>query len=233
MFVVAAVARRPTRRVPPLTPHGFASLLLLRPPADALAVASDLIERGMSARALCLDVLAPALRVVGERWERGTATIAQEHLATETVQVVMARLSGGLAKRPPVGRRVLLACTDTELHQVGLRMVGDFLEGDGWKVYYVGASTPSRDLALLADRVRPDAIGLSTTLITQLPIARAAISAVRAREPSAFIVVGGAAYEGDAELARSLGADAFAEDAARASALLRRRFAPERVAAHV
>jgi methanogenic corrinoid protein MtbC1 len=214
-----------------LTLDAFAELLLSHPPVVALRAAEEMVQQGLAGRALYLEVLAPALRIVGSRWQAGLATVAQEHLATATVQAIMARVSPLPAELPPVGRRILLACTDVELHDVGLRMVGDFLEADGWLTYHLGASTPTRDLAALVERLQPDAVGLSTTLDTHLPLAKAAIGAIRATCPSVFVVAGGAAYDDDNDLARSFGADAVAADADRASRLLRDHFTASPVAA--
>jgi methanogenic corrinoid protein MtbC1 len=178
----------------------------------------------MPPRAIYLEVLAPALHEVGTRWQRGLATVAQEHLATSVVTSIMAGLAGLLREPRPVGRRAVLACTDGERHEVGLRMVGDFLEGDGWEVFYLGASTPGSALGLLVDRVQPDVVGLSTTLGANLEPARTTVAALRERGAPPFILLGGAGYGDDASLARQVGADAYAADARAASALLRSAF---------
>lgn len=204
----------------------FADLLLLRPPAEARAAALRLLHQGVSPRAIDLDVLAPALREVGHRWQQGQATVAQEHLATAVVGSVMAVIASRLQERPPLGRRIVLACTSDEMHELGLRMVSDFLEADGWEVLYVGASTPGPDLLLLVDRFQPDVVGLSTTRTTHLPVVQAIVSSLRQRANPPFVILGGAAYGGDATLARWLGGDAFAPDAGAASALLRAAFQP-------
>ncbi len=49
-----------------------------------------------------LEVLCPALDLVGERWESGSWTVAQEHRATAEASRVIGRL-GPLFRRP--GRR--------------------------------------------------------------------------------------------------------------------------------
>lgn len=217
------VTRR-TGMLTTLTPERFADLLLLRPPKDARAAALGLINRGVPAREIYLGLLAPALREVGWRWQRGLATVAQEHLATTVVGSIMTELVARLAETSPVRCRAVLACTSGELHEVGLRMIGDFLGADGWEVFYVGASTPGTDLAQLVDRVQPDVVGLSTTMEAHLPQAAVAVAAVRARAASPFVIVGGAAFGGQAEIARDLGADGFAADAGAASTRLHREF---------
>lgn len=215
----AHAARRPTTGA-----DRFADLLLLRPPADARAVALGLSLQGVSVRDIYLDVLGPALVEIGTRWQRGIATIAQEHLATAVVGSIMARLAGQLVTTPPVRRRIVLACTDGERHETGLRMVRDFLEGDGWEVFYLGAETPSDSLGSLVDRAQPHVVGLSTTLPNRVPVARATVAALRTRPARPYILVGGHAYGGNAELARHIGADGFAANAGEASRLLRCEF---------
>jgi methanogenic corrinoid protein MtbC1 len=168
-------------------------------------------------------MLAPALEEIGERWERGAATVAQEHLATAVVASIMATLAPGLDAGPAVQQRIVLACTEGELHELGLRMLGDFLEGDGWEVLYLGAVTPAIEIGAYVAEVDPVAVGLSVTLTTHLELARTTISAVRERS-GAYIMVGGGAFGGDAIIARDIGADGFAPDAGAASTLLRDRF---------
>jgi len=206
------------------TADRFADLLLLRPPRDAVAAAFELAARREPAREIYLNVLGPALWEIGRRWQRGIVSTGQEHLATAVVGSIMARMASGLEQGPPVHGRVVLACTDGERHETGLRMVRDFLEGDGWEVFYLGAETPADALVHLVDRVQPDVVGLSTTLPNRVPVAKATVTALRSQSARAFILLGGRAYGGDTALARLIGADAFAANAGEASRLLRREF---------
>jgi methanogenic corrinoid protein MtbC1 len=204
-----------------ITPEHLADLLTFGAPEEARRAVLAPLEAGIPVREIYLDLLAPALYEVGRRWEHGRATVAQEHVATAIVRSIMA----GLADRAPHAssrrRRIVLACTEGELHDTGLRMVGDFLEGDGWEVVYVGPATPAPALAELVERVRPDVVGLSTAIAAHLPAARDALAVLRALPAPPYLVVGGAAYLGDeAGAAASVGADAYARDAAAASDLL-------------
>lgn len=202
----------------------FVDLLIGPSPRAARSAALDLVGEGMPPRKVYMDVLAPAMREVGKRWQLGVATVAQEHLATAIVRSVMATLAPELEEPPPVARRIILACSEGEMHDVGLRMVGDFLEADGWETLYLGAVTPGFDLVELAASTHPDAIGISTALTTHLDSVAATIEALRAKAAPTLILVGGRAYGDDPELARRIGADLFAADAGEASRVLRERF---------
>ncbi|MDQ3127207.1 MAG: cobalamin-dependent protein [Chloroflexota bacterium] len=198
---------------------------LVRPDTRAArAVVEDLVGRGESVRAIYLDVLEPALVEVGRRWQRAAITVAHEHLATATTKAIMARLSPLVGEPPPIGRRIVLACTPGELHGVGARMVADFLEGDGWEVLELGADTPTADLLAIVASERPDVVGLSTALSHHLGEATSAVAQLKALDPTPFVLVGGAAYADIPDAAAHVGADASATNAGEASALLRAQF---------
>lgn len=200
---------------------------LVRPdPRAARTVVDDLVEAGRPVRDIYMDVLEPALVEVGRLWQRAQITVAHEHLATATTKAVMARLAPLVRMSPTIDRRIILACSPGELHGVGLRMVADFLEGDGWDVLELGADTPSSDLVAIAASERPDVVGLSTALTLHLDEAATTVVDLHALPSRPFVIVGGAAYAGDSALAARVGADAFASDAAAASSMLRERFAP-------
>jgi methanogenic corrinoid protein MtbC1 len=206
------------------SPGWFADVLLERPPREARAAALALLDDGVSPRALYLEVLGPALQEIGSRWQRGLISVAQEHLATAIVSSVMATVAPRLMELPSIGRRAVLACTDGELHEVGLRMVGDFLEADGWDVLFLGALTPPDALVRLVAERTPDVVGLSTALTTHLASAADAIAAMRRLDAPPFVMVGGRAYRDDSSVALGIGADVLLADAGAASVLLRQRF---------
>ena len=121
----------------------------------ARRVIADALDAGTPARRLYLEVLQPALYEVGMRWSRAEISVAQEHLATAATQSNLTWLSERLldGERAPRGR-VLVACAEDELHMLGVRMVADFLEAEGWEITFVGAMTPPEGLVELAARRR-------------------------------------------------------------------------------
>jgi methanogenic corrinoid protein MtbC1 len=203
---------------------------------DAL-VASDLdgarrvlaaaLEAGATVRDLYLGVLQPALYEIGARWSRAEISVAQEHLATAATQAAMAGLAERLAPLP--GARgaargsVVIACAEDELHALGVRMVADFLEADGWSVTWVGAMTPAEGLAELARGVH--AVAISAALPERIPLVTRAVTALLALPDPPYVLVGGQAFAGSRARALATGADAYAEDAEGAVRVLGERFA--------
>ncbi|CAN5642204.1 hypothetical protein BH23CHL8_BH23CHL8_23680 [soil metagenome] len=208
-----------------LRPKAFVDALLGSRLADTRAELLALVEQGAQPRDLYLGVLSPALEEVGHRWQMGLATVAQEHLATAIVSSLMASLAARLDESPPVGGRIVLASTEGELHAVGIRMMADFLEGDGWDVRFLGADTPRAELLGFVVDVRPEVVGLSTALTTHLAAAREAVADVHALDAAPVVLVGGQAYASDPGAWARVGADAYAADAGEASRLLRARYA--------
>lgn len=172
----------------------------------AHGVIDALIDAGASFEDLCEDVVRPALYDVGERWAAGTASIADEHVATAISDAVMACV-GTFSSAPLDGRyRVLVCCTDGELHAVGARMVGETFAAAEWSVQYLGASMPAEAVASAVTEREVDVLALSTTMPAHLDATRRTIDAARAASGDLRVVVGGQAYDGDEQRARDVGA---------------------------
>jgi DNA-binding transcriptional MerR regulator len=107
-------------------------------------------------------ILRPLLQIVGERWESGSLTVAEEHLVSEAVRSRLGHLladSGG-----GVHGTAVLACAPGERHELGLMMLAIALRRDGWRVVYLGADTPLADAAALAQREAARFLGVSATV---------------------------------------------------------------------
>ncbi len=107
------------------------------------------------------EVLLPYLHDLGERWESGQITVAQEHFASN---VIRGRLSG-LARGWGNGRgpRAIVACPPGELHDFPLMIFGIVLNRSGWRVDYFGMNTPIDELIQVANQVHPDLVVLAAT----------------------------------------------------------------------
>jgi len=98
------------------------------------------------------EVLLPYLRSLGDRWQTGTVSVAQEHFASNVIRGRLAGIARGWGHGH--GPRALLACVPGELHDIALLSFGIVLSRQGWQVHFFGADTPIDDLLGLA-RSRP------------------------------------------------------------------------------
>ena len=130
--------------------------------------------------------------LVGDLWERGEISVADEHLATEiTVRVLALQREAERVAVARAANRVMLATPEGEQHVVALRMTRNLLREAGYDVLMLGAEVPPRDLAAAAARYEPDVICLSATMPGATDRVLVAIDEVQETRPGAAFVVGG------------------------------------------
>jgi methanogenic corrinoid protein MtbC1 len=169
--------------------------------------------KGVPVRSLYLDIFQPAQRELGRLWLLRKINVAQEHFATAATQYLMSSLYADLfAGSEPKGRKVLAACAQGELHEIGIRMVADFFQAEGWDARYLGANLPVSALAQEAARSPVDLIALSATLATNVHWVARAIAAIREAGGRQPVMVGGQPFLVSPNLWREVGADATAAD---------------------
>ncbi len=185
------------------------------------AVENALSER-LSVVGAYVDLIAPALRRVGDLWHEGEITAADEHLATQTVLRVMERLRRRGPRSASRHLDAVVACVEGEQHEIGGLIVADLLEMDGWTVSHLGANTPTADLLGFVADQRPALVGLSATLDGNLDALVTVASNLRSMSPAPVLIAGGAAVQSAEASARVTPVvDAIAEDALHAVALAR------------
>jgi methanogenic corrinoid protein MtbC1 len=104
-------------------------------------------------------VVLPFLSQVGQRWEQGKIGVAQEHFASNVIRVRLSMLLH--SERARTGPVAVLACMPGEQHEFGLMAMALVLSRLDWDVCYLGASTPTAEVALTARTLRPRAVVLS------------------------------------------------------------------------
>lgn len=186
----------------------------------ALSVARSALQHGVDIRDLYMGVFQPAMHEIGRLWETNEVTVAQEHLATAITQSVMAQLYPMADVRPPVGRRLVSTCIGGELHEIGIRMITDFFDLEGWDVYYLGANMPVDDVVNLVNEEQAHVLAISVTLNGHVLKARSLIQAVRHSPIGSqiTIIVGGRPFNTAPEMYKTIGADLTAPDARQAVA---------------
>lgn len=145
------------------------------------------------------DVLMRYLHELGARWEQGAVSVAQEHFASH---VLRGRLTG-LARGWGNGRgpQALLACPPDEAHDLALLVFGIVLNRRGWRVRYLGASTPLPDLIQVTAQTHPSLVVLAATMPERFEALVPELSTLAEMAP---LVLAGAGAT--TELAQSIGA---------------------------
>jgi DNA-binding transcriptional MerR regulator len=139
--------------------------------------------------ALLSEVVVPFLRDVGDRWERGELSVAQEHFASNVLRGRLLGLARGWGAG--AGPRALLACPPDERHDLGLIAFGLALRARGWRIDFLGSDTPVESVIRAAQAVRPDLLVVSSTAPELLQAVAAELAAL-AREHTVAVAGAGA-----------------------------------------
>jgi methanogenic corrinoid protein MtbC1 len=196
-IIAASVAMHPDKstRGPLLAElqRSFTDALLLGDEAAAETLVREAGGGGVDEAAMDDAVITPALRAVGDLWEAGELSVAEEHLATEIALRVIA-LQRELFR--VVRRRsrtvVVLAAVEGEQHVVALKMAGSLLSHAGYDVKQLGPSVPAHTLGVIVSRFGAAVVGLSATMPDAGHRLHEAVGMVRTVQPTAGIIVGGA-----------------------------------------
>ena len=110
-------------------------------------------------------VVMPYLHELGERWQRGDASVAEEHFASAVLRGRLLGLARGWGRG--FGPRIVLACAPGEQHDLGLIAFGLTLRARGWRIVYLGADTP---LTSVSDAAHAsDAVFVVISAVTPKP----------------------------------------------------------------
>jgi methanogenic corrinoid protein MtbC1 len=140
------------------------------------------------------QIMKKALYRIGELWEFNKISVATEHLASAIVEAILNELYSIIALNQKSQKKIIVACVENELHQIGVKMVADLFELNGWDAYFLGANTPTEDLISFAKTKKPDVFAFSLSLYFHLPKLETMITMIRAEFPDIPILVGGQAF---------------------------------------
>jgi DNA-binding transcriptional MerR regulator len=116
--------------------------------------------------ALISEVVLPFLHDVGERWERGELSVAQEHFTSNLLRGRLLGLARGWGRG--AGPRALLACPPGERHDLGLIAFGLALRARGWRIDFLGSDTPAESIVDAAQTLRPALLVVSAATVDLL-----------------------------------------------------------------
>ena len=115
---------------------------------DLPAVESDLARHAavLPTRELVFAVILPLLRELGDRWEAGTLSPAQEHLVSAIVRSTLGGLLRSIGTRDG-SPRVIFATPAGERHELCLLCAAVLAAAAGYGVLYLGPDLPAADIA--------------------------------------------------------------------------------------
>jgi methanogenic corrinoid protein MtbC1 len=213
----------------PMRPHPedvhMLAELLLREDFDACERFVERFQQaGYSAEHIMLELLAPAARVLGAKWESDACLFTEVTLGLGRLQGMvfgMGREPGvdpeGVQTLPVAGRRALLLAMPGSHHTLGVLMLSEFFRRGGWDVCNESCDAQAEIQALVSDHWF-DLIGLSASTQAHLEALPSVILSLRrrSRNPDLVVMVGGPSFAHRPELSSNVGADFTASDARQA-----------------
>ncbi len=193
----------------------FNEALLQGNKSKANQMIKDEVEKGTSIKDIYLKVFQPSQLETGRLWLINQISVAKEHYVSAATQLIMSQLYPYIFSTERNGCTFVGACVGGELHEIGIRMVGDFFEMDGWDTYYLGANTPISPLINAIDEHKTDLVGLSISMPYHRSLVKETISQIRDyfSYSSPKILVGGNGINHKKDVWKYFGADGYAQDA--------------------
>jgi|GEM_PF-838932 len=117
-------------------------------------------------------VISPILIKTGELWFKGEILVSEEHLISDKIrELILIHANRDLEKQanPPADDKQWMGfCAPGESHELALLMNAQSLRLEGWQVYYLGVHVPFKDLSGIIKKYKPDVLGISVTMPTNI-----------------------------------------------------------------
>lgn len=150
----------------------------------------DLLFSMFHYRDVFYQILTPVLYRVGQEWEEGTISVAQEHFASN---ILLQRFFQFFRIFPisPHRPRVLAYCPEGETHELGLLLFTLFLRENECDVIYLGANTPLEGLEKALEYQDISVISISIANSKSISLVEEHIEKLRKLNPHLRFTLGG------------------------------------------
>lgn len=187
-------------------------------PDKALSVANRLVERGFDVQRLVTEILVPAMRMVGELFDRGDYFIADVIACAEAFRrvfenVVRPRLGASSARRLGVA---VFGTVKGDIHDLGKILAKTIFEVEGFEVVDLGVDVPAEAFVEAVEKYNARIIGVSALMTTTMIEQRRVIEELKKKglRERVIVIAGGAPVT--EEWVREIGADICGDDAFKA-----------------
>lgn len=175
------------------------------------AVAIDMID----VKKIYNEVFERSLIEIGQQWDKNIIDVYQEHYFSYSTQLIMSQLFPYFHTSEKNGHSLISLSTSGDSHNIGIRMVTDFFEIDGWDTYFLGCDIPSQSVITAIKDREADIVAISCTMPHYLESVKFLITAIRDSKQlsNVKIIVGGRLFNRDINLWKSIGADGYSSNA--------------------
>lgn len=185
----------------------------------------DRLCNGATIEAVYLAYLASAAKMLGAWWKEDRVSFTDVTLGTNRLHAVMLSLRGNPSPVFWRSQPAAFALAPGETHALGIRMATDLLRSRGWNIELKLGRTHEE---LVSEIAQTKVIGLSASSDRTIEALARLVSALRAKNPDAFIMLSGAAVESEQGKALLSDADALVGNIQQAHELMLARWISHR-----
>lgn len=175
----------------------------------------DAVDEGVNIKDIYSKIFCPAMVRIGELWQSSVINVAQEHQAVAITRSIISSLYYKVCRDKAMESKgkIILTCPNNELHDMGIRMLANLLEMEGWDIRYLGANVPSDAVIEMIKKVAPVMVGISCTMPFNIDNVKELIEMIKSETPEKpSVLVGGNAFDSDPKLVEYLQADYYGSD---------------------
>ena len=180
-----------TIRIPESDVVEFANLCLLNDAILANSFADQLVRDGMSHETIFMQLITPAARYLGVAWETDTADFVQVTNGLMRMHEITHRIGFEYQagpRKPGPRNRIMLACAPGSQHILGLTIVSEFFNKEGWQTV-VEISSSAEGLIHAAANEWFDVIGISVAIESQLDGLETLVAGIRNASQNAKVAI--------------------------------------------
>lgn len=189
----------------------FVNYLIIGDSNNAKQLIKNAHTQGIDLLRIITQIFIPALRKIGDLWERNQISIAQEHYSSALIEKLLDYLSEVEPVKEEKVYKALFMVPGGEEHTLSLKMAAEFFRRKGWGIIYIGRSIPLDSLIGVIRERKPDLIVLSILTPGGTNSCSYMVQALKlelsSRTP--LILIGGRGIENEREALNIVGADMY------------------------
>ena len=159
--------------------------------AGCMAVISQIESEKTGLTDIYVNLFQRSLYQIGKMWEKNKITIAEEHNATRITDAIITSYFSRLKPARSKNKSAVVACINKEFHEIGAKMASHIFEYNGWNTFFLGASTPPKELIKFIKLKQPEIVGLSFNFYLNFLKLVEVIDHIRRFFPEQKIILGG------------------------------------------
>jgi trimethylamine corrinoid protein len=181
------------------------------------------LDHGIDAVTITDNALTPAIREIGNKYQREEIWLPQMMLAADAFSAAFEIVREKMPKERRAGEGVIvLGSVKGDIHDIGKKIVNSMLQSAGFKVHDIGKDVDALTFVQKAEELNADIIAASALMTTTMPAIREIIEWLKQKglRKKYKVMVGGGSVT--PRFAEEMGADGYGKDGAEAVDTVRR-----------